>query len=543
MKTPFSDEFFKKLTLALKEADITAGKLSEEIGKPARFIEIAKRSGTIPELPVLMDICTKLGKDIHYFTNQESKEKKGLSSDIIFPSSYDAFANVLPDQELSDYLKNVYPIKIEFFLSGARKCIKFYKDFVFTRLYEKIIEAPEDPRKIEIIVHYPKIYAVEDVLSEKEYSIDEEVNNQLEEFYAEFYHDYSLFQKRLFHKYGLRFISKIKYVLNQIQLDYSEWDKMECGLIINDYAYLTNQNNYIITRQILNSEFLSMLNSKYENNIEKPADTDKSQQKQIKDIITTFENYHQGEISVSDLMKYLTNDENKKIIRELTSHLLIVGMPGTGKSTSIGIIKHMFFDTETEIEHSDDYINYKFFDDQNTLGKNDTRTCFKKKNKGNNLLYWKIREQLVLSTIYKAVGKNALLDLGAKEVNYDSVLFTLMDQKYTIVNLVLADNDKEQELDYYKKTYYQYLLDDKTRKNKIVNKADRSNLYNNAIDENGNLNLESDHFRKFIFDLCDKRLSRYQKRSNFTVCRTENDSPETVIFKIIYKLCLLKNKF
>lgn len=78
MKTPFSDEFFKKLTLALKEADITAGKLSEEIGKPARFIEIAKRSGTIPELPVLMDICTKLGKDIHYFTNQESEEKRSF---------------------------------------------------------------------------------------------------------------------------------------------------------------------------------------------------------------------------------------------------------------------------------------------------------------------------------------------------------------------------------------------------------------------------------------------------------------------------------
>ena len=540
MKTPFSDEFFKKLTLALKEADITAGKLSEEIGKPTRFIEIAKRSGTIPELPVLMDICTKLGKDIHYFTNQESEDKKGLSSDIIFPSSYDAFANVLPDQELSDYLKNVYPIKIEFFLSGSKKCMKFYKDFVFTRLYEKIIEQPEDSRKIEINVHYPKIYEVEDVLSENEYKIDEEINNQLDEFYNEFYHDYSLFQKKLFHKYGLRFISKIKFVLNQIQLDYSEWDKMECGVIVNDYAYLTSQNNYIITRQILNSEYLSKLNSVYEINIEKLENTDKSQQKQIKDIITTFESYHRGEISVSDLMKYLTNDENKKIIRELTSRLLIVGMPGTGKTTIVETIRKMFFDNETEIEQSDTYINYQFFDDKNTLGKNDTRTCFKNKNKGNNLLYWQIRENLVLSTIYKAIGKNALLDLGAKEVNYDSVLFTLMDQKYTIVNLVLADNDKEQEPDYYKKTYYQYLLKDKTRKEKIVNKTDRSNLYNNAIDEDGNLNLESSYFKNFIFDLCDKRLSRYQKRSNFTVYRTESDSAETVIFKIIYKLCLLK---
>lgn len=577
-----ADNFFSRLNEILKRKKMTAAELSIELGKKPRFIEVCKRNKSIPDFDIVVDICHKLNVDVSYFTGQQrTSDNVSNMSDINFPSSYSNFANVLPREEFRSYLKNVsFPSKglsISFYLSGTDKCSAFYSNFFFTEMLD-ILKKTEtkNVQPVNITLYYPKVYTVEDILSD-EYVLsdnsskdsstntsicpDQNINNTICEFYERFISDYNLFRKSLFHQFDYNFLQNIN-----MQIKYVDWESLnlkdnpESAIIANDFGYYTLMNKYIITTSA-NSSASESLNKIKESFCCSSKNNSKKEKKNTpNEQITTFVNlindYKANKCTVDECLDELCK---KGLADFLGNRFTLIGLSAVGKTTIMNRYNQRFISNNKNVERSDIYINERIF--LNVTERDEFYLPNDAVLAQNEHLYYDIRRFADFIAIDKAIAvykknttnkdacSSCLCDLGAKEVLYDDVFFYLLDNDFVLINLVIASEDKkfDNESDaerYYKEEYKKYisLNGDELIK---YQKEERRNFYQAAYigKENGHdiLDYKTDKFQKFLDSVFDKRWKEYKKRASFTIYRNPaKQKPDELLLEVLIELIKYK---
>ncbi|MCR5124169.1 MAG: hypothetical protein K6B43_03135 [Treponema sp.] len=499
---------------------------------------MCKRKSTLPDFQSILEICAILGRDIKFFTSGQQDNSENQDSDtseisLIFPANSSNIMGTVIRDDFKDYVENAatgLTLQISFFLSGAEKSRKFYNRMLFEVILEKLISAKSSDSigAINISLYLPKFFSVEDVLSLEDVNFDTEINDALNELFDEIKNDFSQFRLKLFHKFNTDLLSRVNFSLHTVNFSKDDIEKAECAVIVNDYAIFTSGSKYAITHEAGMSQTVRKIREQYTQKEVHDTIEDMSipasKKKELKTLASKFlDSDSIDSENTEKFLQYFDDAEHKKLVRNFLGNFVLTGLPGTGKSTITAEIKRLCGIEETE--SSDLYINYRIFDDNGE----DSRSAFKKISKANFKPYLEIREQTVLSTICKAVGKRAILDIGGKEIFYDSIYMKLLDNDFTIVNLVYSDDEKIDDEEKMFDTYLQYLI----KHPEIVDRQKRSNLYNAACREDGAKDVTSKKFKTFIQNLFQKRFSQYVKRSHFSVIRKENDTAEYDALKVI----------
>ena len=543
MSTDFANIFFERLEDAIKNSGITASEISERIHKNSRYLEMCKRKSTLPDFQSILEICAILGRDIKFFTSgqqidYDSEKQDSNTSEISeialsFPAKTSNIMHSVMRDDFKTYIEGAatgLTLQVSFFLSGAENSRTFYNRLFFEELLSKLISAKSSDSiaTINVNLYLPKFFSVEDVLSLDTLNFDTEINDTLNELFDEIKNDFSQFRLKLFHKFNTDLLSRLHFSLHTVNFSKDDIENAECAVIVNDYAIFTSGSKYAITHEAGMSQTVRKIREHYTQKEVHDTIEDMSipasKKKELKTLSSKFlDSDSIDSESTKNFLQYFDDAEHKKLVRNFLGNFVLTGLPGTGKSTITAEIKRLCGIEETE--SSDLYINYRIFDDNGE----DSRSAFKKISKANFKPYLEIREQTVLSTICKAVGKRAILDIGGKEIFYDSIYMKLLDNDFTIVNLVYSDDEKIDDEEKMFDTYLQYLI----KHPEIVDRQKRSNLYNAACREDGAKDVTSKKFKTFIQNLFQKRFSQYVKRSHFSVIRKENDTAEYDALKVI----------
>lgn len=549
----YKESFFNKLSDLLSKRGISFRQLGQLIeGNPRYFEAMQRDSGRVPTLDIIEKICDELKVDIGYFLDRNISDntKLPIKSDFVFPSD----SEIDVSREFRKFLngKNTFDFQIEFYLYGNEKSYKLYESIrVFTELARAIKTSSSKFKSLKFEVFLPKMNSVEDTLSDQrtpEYPWSEH-NSSILELYNQIISDYIMFQQKILNLKNdfsnlSKGISNIKFELHEIEnfdqkddqfQDVNNFERKDNAIVISDFAYYsftepTAENNtfdeeiytYVITRHANRSDsdieniFRSSFNFSY-------TTGDKRTSKKFNIIVNIFEQWKEKTITDDDAIAQLSL--LKKELIPYVCKLIIVGLPGVGKST---IIKKMAELIGVTVENSDQYINHRIFEDNS---KDDSRIMFKKLG-DNQKRYLQLRQYGTLSAITKSLGKNGMCDIGGKEIFYDETLLLLIDNNYTIINLVINDVKKD-----YKAAYISYL---QNSENNLINPYDRSNLHKAALvsDNNGQkkIDLNSSNFSEFISELFKKRFEGYQNRSHITIYREKKEDPNHTMLEIMCRI-------
>ena len=557
----FKKDFFERLTKQLKSQKMTFKQLAEDMGRDPRFFEIKMRpTGSIPSLQEVKEICSILKVDINYFMNSDGDVRPAQKRvDYVIPSDSKSILFIQPviEECIDNCLRTSDALHIEMYMYGNMKGRLLYErcrvfGFILDRLLEK---RSESIPQIVVNLYCPKMILTEDLLDKKNTVSNipwSALNTEISLLIDEIRTDFGILKKNFISLYGVPKLPELSFTVNQVQ-DFKEGDgfrtaqlsnqdydsekfgNLDCAIIINETGIFTFLENYVITKNSHTDrdvcEFRTAFGFKPYG--EKAPRGTLKEEKEIRDILRKWDGTTESAGKIIGLLK-----ENGKV-GTYVKPFVIVGLPAVGKSTVNSKFCELFFDG-MKIESSDEYINYRAFHDpvEDNGGKvpqdeSDTRESFKKY-PGSQPFYLDVRNYATLIAITKATAKKLrLLDLGGKEIFYDSTLLALLQNGFTIINLAYASRPNE-SIEELRDDYLKLYIENKN----LADKKSRSNIYRASLNEAGESDVNSESFRNFIYDLFDLRYRGYMNRSHFTVYRDEKEKehPESIVLKILCRL-------